>query len=200
MNLSSAIDTPPLILASSSRYRKGLLERAGFSPECIAPNIDETPQLGESPAACAERLSIAKAQAIAKQHRAAIVIGSDQVAALGDKLLSKPGTIAVAQQQLMAQSGQTVEFHTGLCVCYGDDLLATVVSTRVQFRTLTEREITHYLQREQPFDCAGSFKSEGLGINLFERITSDDPSALVGLPLIKTTEFLRTFGLNVLFA
>lgn len=192
------MDSPTLILASSSRYRRALLESAGFAAKCVAPDIDEMPVSGESPEACALRLSVEKAAAIAKDYPKAVIIGSDQVAALGNTMLGKPGDFESAREQLTAQSGQTVYFHTGLCVQLGQQQLTCIETTCVTFRSLSEFEITRYLEKEQPFDCAGSFKSEGLGIHLFERIESQDPSALIGLPLIKTTEFLRQFGLNVL--
>ena len=192
------MSSPTLILASSSKYRRSLLERAGFAAKCIAPDIDETPVSGESPEACALRLSVEKAAAIAKDHPNDVVIGSDQVAALGDAMLGKPGDFESAREQLTAQSGQTVLFHTGLCVRLGQQQLTCIETTCVRFRTLSELEIKRYLEKEQPFDCAGSFKSEGLGIHLFERVESQDPSALIGLPLIKTAQFLRQFGLNVL--
>lgn len=192
-------NAPQLILASSSPYRKALLERAGFQPACKSPEIDETPLLNEPPRECALRLSTLKARAIAANNDLRIVIGSDQVAALGSVKLGKPGNFEQAHLQLKAQSGQKVIFFTGVCVKLGETELSTVVSTSVHFRELSDKEINHYLERERPFDCAGSFKSEGLGINLFKSIDSTDPSALVGLPLIKTAEFLREFGLNPLF-
>lgn len=180
-----------IILASSSRYRKKLLEQVNILAQCQAPNIDESPINQEHPKTQALRLAIAKAHAIASEHPNNIVIGSDQVASLKGMRLEKPGNYARAFEQLQAQSGNTVLFYSAVCACKGQTLLSDVVTTEVEFRTLDAQEIKNYLLQDQPYDCAGSFKSEGLGISLFNRITSDDPSALIGLPLIKTLSFLR---------
>lgn len=190
---------PRIVLASTSRYRAGLLRRLLDNFEQIAPQVDEQPLPGEAPAARATRLAAAKAAAVSERHRDAVVIGSDQVAALGDAILHKPGNRHNAHEQLRASSGNTVRFHTGLCVFDGRDgrLQAYTDETRVVFRTLSDVEIGRYLARERPFDCAGSFKSEGAGIALFERIESADPTALIGLPLIALARLLREAGIPV---
>lgn len=197
-----------VILGSSSRYRQALLARLHIQADSIAPDIDESPHIGESPEQLALRLAIEKADSVKQKvarleqyhHTTPTIIGSDQVASLGQQLLGKPGNHEKACQQLQQQSGQRVVFYTALCVQQGDRSLTDVVTTTVDFRSLTSDEITQYITLEQPLDCAGSFKSEGLGITLFNRISSDDPSALVGLPLIRTTQFLREFGHNPLKA
>lgn len=188
-----------LVLASSSPYRRELLQRLGVPFETIAPHIDETPSVGEPPATLAVRLAREKAFAIAHMHPMAVVIGSDQVADLHGKPLGKPGGHANALAQLQAMSGNTVHFHTAVTVvCLEIDLVLTeLASVNVRFRALTTREIETYLQREQPYDCAGSAKSEGLGITLLDEIESDDPTALVGLPLIRTCRMLRAAGLTL---
>jgi septum formation protein len=187
-----------VVLASSSPYRKKLLAQIHIPAICSAPNIDETPYPNEAPEALAMRLAISKAQAITEPN--AIIIGSDQVASLNGQLLGKPGNKAGAYVQLQQQAGQEVIFYTALCLRYEQKLLTDVVTTTVRFRALSPEEITQYLTLESPFDCAGSFKCEGLGISLFESIKSDDPSALIGLPLIKTAQFLRELGVNPLQA
>lgn len=190
------MSAPPIILASTSRYRAELLRRiiADFSQ--VAPDADESPRDGESPAARATRLAAAKADAVAAGRRDALVIGSDQVAALGDTLLRKPGRIDIAREQLRASSGKTVDFYTALCLVDGRNgrHLPALDHTRVVFRVLAEAEIDRYLEAERPLDCAGSFKAEGAGIALFERIESEDPTALVGLPLIALARRLREAG------
>ncbi len=191
---------PPLLLASTSAYRKELLNRLGVAFDVVAPEVDETPGLGESPVELARRLALAKAMAVAKRHPDAVVIGSDQVADLQGQALGKPGTHNRAVAQLHAMSGQQVVFQTAVAVVrlstgFQATELAPVV---VQFRTLTEEEILHYLERERPYDCAGSAKSEGLGIVLLERIDNDDPTALIGLPLIRTSRMLREAGVRLL--
>lgn len=193
------MSTPRIVLASTSRYRAGLLRRLLDNFEQIAPDIDEQPLPGEAPAARAARLAAAKAAAVSKQHRDAVVIGSDQVAALGDTILHKPGSSDNAHEQLRASSGNTVDFHTSLCVLGGREgrLQTHTDHTRVVFRALSDEEIRHYVARERPFDCAGSFKSEGAGIALFERIESEDPTALIGLPLIALARLLREAGIPV---
>ncbi|MEJ6005806.1 Maf family nucleotide pyrophosphatase [Paucibacter sp. AS339] len=190
----------PLILGSTSRYRRELLERLRLPFEVCAPNVDETPLAQEAPAEVARRLALAKAQAIAKQHPQAIVIGSDQVADLNGTSLGKPGNHERAVLQLQAMSGQTVVFHTALAVvCAESGFVAEDTAViRTRFRTLSAAEIESYLLAEQPYDCAGSAKSEGLGISLLEAIESDDPTALIGLPLIRTCEMLRRAGLDPL--
>ena len=193
------MSTPRIVLASTSRYRAELLHRLLDDFEQIAPDVDEQPLSGEAPAARAARLAAAKATVVSAKHRDAVVIGSDQVAALGDAILHKPGSRDNAHEQLRASSGNVVHFYTGLCVCDGRDgrLQSYTDETRVVFRTLSDEEIRRYLAREHPLDCAGSFKSEGAGIALFERIESADPTALVGLPLIALARLLRASGIPV---
>ncbi len=191
---------PALILASTSRYRRELLQRLRLPFEVVAPEVDETPQRGEAPAALALRLARAKAQEVARRHPEAIVIGSDQVADLDGEPLGKPGTHARAVTQLQRMSGRTLVFQTAVAVVcaarrFERALLAPV---RVSVRPLRPEEIEHYLQLEQPYDCAGSAKSETLGIALLSAIESDDPTALVGLPLIRTCALLREAGLDPL--
>ncbi|MEH6542783.1 MAG: nucleoside triphosphate pyrophosphatase [Porticoccaceae bacterium] len=194
-----------LTLASSSPYRRQLLERFGLAFEHCAPNVDEQANPGEDPAHLAERLSIAKAQAIHTQLQSGsdplhLIIGSDQTAVCNGRLYGKPGNAKSAAQQLTSLSGNTVVFHTGVCVLNRatQTQLSAVVSTTVIFRALDTSSITRYLEREQPFDCAGSFKAEGLGIALFEAIHSDDPTALTGLPLIRLRQLLEQSGCRVI--
>jgi septum formation protein len=186
-----------LVLASTSRYRAELLRRLGVDFEACAPGTDEKPLAGESPPTRALRLAIAKAEAAAGTWRDAVVIGSDQVAELDGTLLDKPGTAARACGQLLASSGRTVDFHTAVCVfdTRNGSQHVHVDHTRVRFRRLREEEIARYVEREQPLDCAGSFKCEGLGITLFEGIDNSDPSALIGLPLIAVARLLRDCGI-----
>jgi len=189
-----------LVLGSTSRYRRALLTRLGLPFEVAAPDVDETPLPGEVPSATALRLSEAKARAVGARFPDALVIGSDQVADCAGRAVSKPGTRDRALAELRILSGQTIVFHTGVA-------LLDVASGRCQremvdvtstFRRLTDAEIETYLDREQPYDCAGGVKSEALGIVLFERIASDDPTALVGLPLIALSRMLRAEGLDPL--
>lgn len=189
-----------LILGSSSRYRKELLQRLRLPFDVHSPDVDETPLPGEAPVDLAGRLALAKARAVAVLFPEAVVIGSDQVADLNGLPLGKPGTHERAVAQLRQMRGQSVVFQTAVavvCAATGFEqmLLAPV---RVQFRQLDDAEIEAYLQAEQPYDCAGSAKSEGLGIALLECIDNDDPSALVGLPLIRTCALLRAAGVKVL--
>jgi septum formation protein len=190
---------PRIVLASTSRYRAELLRRLLDDFEQVAPDVDEQPLPGESPAARAGRLAAAKAAVVSEMRRDAVVIGSDQVAALGETILHKPGSRDKAHEQLCASSGNVVDFHTGLCVFDGRDgqLQTHLDRTRVVFRSLSDVEIRRYLAREHPFDCAGSFKSEGSGIALFERIETEDPTALIGLPLIALARLLRDAGFPV---
>ncbi len=183
-----------LILASTSRYRAELLSRLRLPFSSIAPAVDETPQPGEAPLALAQRLAAAKAEAVARLQPGHWVIGSDQVAELNGAALGKPGSRDNACAQLRAMSGQQVRFHTALCLRNGDRQLQACDLTRVHFRTLDADEISRYVDAEQPLDCAGSFKCEGLGISLFEAIDNRDPSALVGLPLIALADLLRQAG------
>ena len=189
----------PLILGSTSRYRRELLQRLHLPFEVVAPDVDETPLPGEAPSALALRLALAKAHAVALQLPNAVVIGSDQVADLAGEPLGKPGTHERAVAQLQRMRGQTVVFQTALAVVclatgFAQQDLAPV---RVRFRDLSDAEIDRYLRIEQPYDCAGSAKSEGLGIALLDAIDSDDPTALVGLPLIRTCRLLRAAGVAV---
>jgi len=187
---------PPLILASTSRYRRSLLERIAPPFEAVSPAVDEAPLAGEVPRARAMRLSLAKARAVAERHPNAIVIGSDQVAALGERVLDKPGSEAVCREQLRALSGNTAHFFTGCAVLGLEAGLSYehLDTTTVTFRELADTEIHRYVSREQPFDCAGGFKVEALGITLFERVESADPTALIGLPLIWVAIALRKAG------
>ncbi|WP_416049186.1 Maf-like protein [Cupriavidus basilensis] len=187
---------PTLILGSSSRYRRELLERLRIPFEVAIPDIDETPQPGESPEATALRLSHAKAQAIAEQHPGTLVIGSDQVATLDGRQIGKPGSHEKALAQLQWMRGRTVTFHSALCLLdsrNGEVQLADI-QTRATFRDLPDQELDAYLRIERPYDVAGSAKSEGLGIALLSHMESDDPTALVGLPLIALTNMLRQAG------
>jgi len=189
-----------LILGSTSRYRRELLERLRLPFEVCKPNVDETPQPGEAPVALAVRLALAKAQAVAAQFPQAVVIGSDQVADLHGEPIGKPGTHERARAQLRAMSGQAVVFQTAVAVvCAATGFEAqTLAPVKVQFRELSDAEIETYLLAETPYDCAGSAKSEGLGISLLAAIESDDPTALIGLPLIRTCALLRQAGIDPL--
>ena len=195
-------DAPPraLILGSTSRYRHELLSRLGVPFEAIAPDVDETPRSGERPADLALRLALAKARDVAQRHPHAVVIGSDQVADLAGEPLGKPGTHERAVAQLRRMRGQTVVFQTALAVvCQASGFEhSDIAAVRVVFRDLSDGEIERYLRAEQPYDCAGSAKSEGLGIALLERIDNDDPTALVGLPLIRTCQMIRAAGVKLL--
>lgn len=192
----------PLILASTSRYRRELLERLRLPFEVESPEVDETPRPGEAPANLALRLAQAKAEAVAARRPQAVVIGSDQVAELDGLPIGKPHTHERALAQLRAMSGRSVIFQTAVCVVRRDTDFACVLlaPVTVRFRLLTDGEIEHYLRAEQPYDCAGSAKSEALGIALLDAIESDDPTALVGLPLIRTCALLRQAGLDPLAA
>ena len=184
-----------LILASTSTYRRELLARLRLPFDVARPEVDESPRPGESPAALAERLAIAKAGAIASREPRATVIGSDQVAELDGSALGKPGSRDGAVAQLGAMSGREIRFRTAVCVQRDSEPPRIAMdTTTVRFRTLSLAEIERYVDAEQPFDCAGSFKSEGLGIALFDAIESSDPTALVGLPLIATARLLREAG------
>lgn len=189
-----------LVLGSTSVYRRELLERLRLPFSVAAPHVDETPQPGETPVALARRLALAKARAVAEQYPDCIVIGSDQVADLHGQPLGKPGTHERAIAQLQAMRGQTVIFQTAVAVvCLASGFVQEdLAAVKVQFRDLSDTEIEHYLQAEKPYDCAGSAKSEGLGISLLSAIDNDDPTALVGLPLIRTCRMLRAAGLDLL--
>jgi septum formation protein len=193
---------PRLILASTSRYRRELLERLRLPFDVLSPGVDETPRAGETPTALALRLALAKANAVAAQAADAVVIGSDQVAELDGQAIGKPGSHERAFEQLKLMSGQRVVFHTAVAVVrrerhFERALLAPVT---VVFRHLSSDEIERYLQLDTPYDCAGSAKSEALGVALLDSIDSDDPTSLIGLPLIRTCALLREAGLDPLGA
>jgi septum formation protein len=189
----------PLILASTSRYRAGLLQRFGLPFEAHNPAVNESERAGESPRARAFRLSEAKAEALAVQFPEAIVIGGDQVPATSTTILNKPGNEANCREQLKLLSGSTAEFYTACTIrCLETGVrLSHVDTTAVKLRPLSDAEIERYMQREKPFDCAGGFKAEALGITLFERIDTEDPTAIVGLPLIWLAGALRGVGFQV---
>ncbi len=192
--------SPRLILASTSRYRRELLERLRLPFDVQAPQVDETPRPGEAPPALAQRLALAKAQAVASLHPSAVVIGSDQVAELDGQPIGKPLTHERAREQLRTMSGRRVLFHSAVAVVRGDAGFARVLdaAVAVRFRRLADTQIERYLELEQPYDCAGSAKAEALGIALLDAIESDDPTALIGLPLIRTCALLREAGLDPL--
>ena len=190
----------PLILGSTSRYRKELLARLRIPFETAAPDVDETPHNNESPKDLALRLALAKARAVALKHPEAVVIGSDQVADLEGMPLGKPGNHANAILQLQRMRGKTVIFQTALsvvCIATGYER-TDLAEVKVKFRDLSDAEIENYLRAEEPYDCAGSAKSEGLGIALLDAIDNDDPTALIGLPLIRTCQMLREAGVKLL--
>ena len=185
-----------LVLASTSIYRRELLGRFGLPFETARPDIDESPLPGEAPRATAKRLAAEKARAVAGRFPGALIIGSDQVASMGQMRFGKPGTVERAIEQLRAMSGRTVIFDTALAVLntHTGHMQVKTVPTEVRFRPLSDEEITRYVDRERPLDCAGSAKSEGLGITLLEALSGDDPNALVGLPLIALARMLRNEG------
>ncbi|MEO7242839.1 MAG: Maf family nucleotide pyrophosphatase [Variovorax sp.] len=189
-----------LILASTSPYRRELMQRLGLPFEVHAPQIDESPQANEAPVELALRLALAKAHAVAERFPQALVIGSDQVADLDGEALGKPGDHARATAQLQRMRGRTLTFHTAVALaCHADGFLQhDSAAVRVTLRQLSDVAIETYLQREQPYDCAGSAKSEGFGIALLEAVESDDPTALIGLPLIRTCRLLRAAGVDLL--
>ena len=181
-----------LVLGSTSPFRQELLEKLGLPFSTAAPNVDETRGADETPQQLVLRLAEAKARAVAPQHPKALIIGSDQVACVDEQILGKPGSREKAIQQLSAMSGKTVIFHTGLCLYNSQADRAQVACEpyRVHFRALDSGQISRYVDKEQPYHCAGSFKSEGLGITLFRKLEGDDPNTLVGLPLIRLVEML----------
>ncbi len=189
----------PLILGSTSIYRRALLEKLAIPFNTAAPKIDETRHADESAAAMVKRLSYEKALAVATQHPEALIIGSDQCAVSGETILGKPGNHATATRQLSDCSGKRIRFLTGLCLYNAQTkhCQLAVVPFDVEFRKLSATEIENYLQREQPYHCAGSFKSEGLGITLFKALHGEDPNALIGLPLIRLSEMLRREGMTI---
>lgn len=189
-----------IILSSTSPFRKALLERLCINFSCESPNIDETPLADEPIEDMVIRLAIGKAQEIANKHPDALIIGSDQSAVLNGEKLSKPGNFENAFKQLSKASGQRITFQTGLCLLNSrtGNIQSTCVPYTVVFKTLPEKMITNYLHKEEPYNCAGSFKSEALGIALFERFEGDDPNALIGLPLIQLVNFLDNEGFSIL--
>ena len=193
---------PRLILGSTSVYRRALMQRLRLPFEVVAPQVDESPRLGEAPVAMAQRLALEKAREVAARHPGAVVIGADQVADLAGQAIGKPGNHARAVAQLQALRGQSVTFHTAVAVLRPETGFeqVQVAPVRVRFRALSDADIQRYLVLEQPYDCAGSAKCETLGIALLEAIESDDPTALVGLPLIRICQMLREAGIDVLKA
>lgn len=200
MPKTSAVSQPKLLLASSSTYRRALLDRLGLAFACQSPDVDETRQPEEPPQSLVFRLAEMKARALSHEYQNHLIIGSDQVASVAGAVLGKPGTAARACEQLALLSGQTVHFYTGLALLNPatNNLQIAMDTTDVVFRELATKEIEAYVEREQPLDCAGAFKSEGLGVALFQRIATDDPAALIGLPLVKLCDMLRAEGLNPL--
>ena len=192
--------TPAVLLASTSPYRAALLDRLGLAYEARPPGVDETRHPGEPPAAYVRRLASEKALAVLQRQPGSVVIGSDQAAVLGESILGKPGTLEAARAQLRAASGRSVEFLTGVAVAGPGpaQLRCDVVAFRVEFRALTAERIERYLERDHPLDCAGSFRAEGLGIALFRGLHGDDPTALVGLPLIRLVDLLADAGIDVI--
>jgi septum formation protein len=191
---------PKLILASSSPYRRELLARLKIPFEVILPQVDETPRAGESPQALVERLSIDKARSVAATARHALVIGSDQVAVYDGRIVGKPHSHECAVEQLRLAAGRTVTLYTGLALVNSDTqrVQCEVVPYRVRFRPLTDAQIDSYLHKEQPYSCAGSVRSEGLGIALLEHFDGDDPNTLIGLPLIRLVRMLENEGVPVI--
>ncbi len=189
-----------IILASSSPYRKAILAKLQLPFVTASPNTDERMRAAESASQMVERLAIEKARAVAAEYDQGLVIGCDQVAVLDQQMLGKPLTHDNAVRQLQACRGRSITFLTGLCVLNACSLefQSSVEPFKVHFRQLTDRQIERYLRRETPYDCAGSFKSEGLGISLFQRLEGDDPNTLVGLPLIRLIEMLENEGIDVL--
>jgi septum formation protein len=189
----------PIVLASSSRFRRELLGRLRLAFEAVAPHVDETPLPNETPEKLARRLAVAKAQAVASSRPTALIIGSDQVAAYDGTIVGKPQDHADAVKQLRAASGRKVVLYTGLALINSATgrIQSDVVPFGVRFRRLTDAQIENYLRREQPYDCTGSVKSEGLGIALLERFEGDDPNALIGLPLIRLVRMLEAEGVAV---
>lgn len=188
-----------LVLASTSAYRRMLLERFGVPFETARPEVDETPLPGEAPPDTANRLALAKARAVAAYTPDALIIGSDQVAHIGEEVFGKPGTVERAVAQLQRMRGQTVIFHTALALIDNRNGHEEVrsIPTEVRFRMLSDAEIERYVDKERPLDCAGSAKSEGLGITLLDALAGDDPTALVGLPLIALSSMLREAGIEL---
>lgn len=189
-----------LVLASTSPFRKAILEKLDLPFETDSPQTDETPLTDESPAQLVQRLAVAKAHAVADKHPDSLIIGSDQVAVIDNTILGKPGDHETAMKQLRFASGKKVSFLTGLCLLNTEsgNYQAEVVPFHVVFRDLNDSQIDHYLKKEQPYNCAGSFKSEALGICLFEKLEGDDPNTLIGLPLIRLVRMLEQEGFNII--
>jgi MAF protein len=189
-----------IVLGSTSPFRKALLERLQINFVCDSPNIDETPLSNETVEEMVVRLAVAKASVLADKHKNSLIIGSAQSAILNDKVLSKPGNFDNAFTQLTQASGQKITFQTGLCLLNTEtgDIQSACIPYTVVFKTLPSEMITNYLHKEKPYNCAGSFKSEALGIALFERFEGDDPNALIGLPLIELVNFLNNEGISIL--
>lgn len=192
--------TQQIVLASTSPFRRQLLERLGIEFTAVAPDADESPLENESPQDLAARLAEAKARAVAAAYPEALIIGSDQVAVINGRILGKPGDHQSALAQLRSASGRRVTFYTGLCLLNAADerVQLEVVPFHVYFRELNDEQIENYLRKEKPYNCAGSFKSEGLGISLFERLEGTDPNALIGLPLIRLVQMLEREGVRVI--
>ncbi len=190
---------PSVILASTSRYRAELLQRLHIQFSQIAPSCDETPLANETALALVERLAIGKATSIAEHHPECLVIGSDQVASCAGNIIGKPENHSAAIEQLNTLSGQTVDFHTGLCVMNhrSQQVLQCVITTNVVFKTLNSEQIERYLLTDKPYDCAASFRSEGYGSTIVDRITTDDPTALIGLPIIRVADYLDQLGVTL---
>lgn len=189
----------PLVLASSSPYRSELLQRLQLPFVCQSPNINETARPGEVATLLVQRLAAAKAGALRRQFLQHLIIGSDQVAVLDGQILGKPGNRAAAIKQLRAVSGRSLDFYTGICLLdsASGNMQVDNVPFRVHFRLLDDRQIERYVDREQPFDCAGSFKSEGFGISLFRALEGTDPTSLIGLPLIRLCDMLNQAGVDI---
>jgi septum formation protein len=201
MSRSGSHSAPlPIVLASSSPYRKGLLAKLGLPFDAVSPVVDETPQVGEAAAALAVRLAKVKSTAVAPRFSRHLIIGSDQVAMLGTQRLSKPGDRENAIRQLRMVSERCVRFYTGVCVLRSVDAccLSDLDESRVHFKKLTPRQIENYVDRDEPFNCAAAFKSESLGIALCEKIEVSDPNALIGLPLIRLIKLLEKFDVHVI--
>lgn len=188
---------PPLILASSSPYRAQMLDRLGLPFTTATSGIDETPESGETPEALVRRLALNKARHVAPRHPDALVIGADQVSVLGDDILGKPGSRERAISQIQRMSGQRVDYLSGIALVGPGIERVDIVPTRLTYRTLELAEIERYVDRDQPFDCAGAMRSESLGIALLESLSSDDPSALIGMPLIRIAQWLRSAGYQI---
>ncbi len=188
---------PPLVLASSSPYRAEMLRRLGVAFTTVTSGIDETPAAAETAERLVKRLALDKARHVARQQPEALVIGADQVAVLGGRVLGKPGTRERAIEQIGEMSGNAVEYLSGVALLGPDRQQVDIVSTRLQYRRLTDPEIERYVDRDRPLDCAGSMRSEGLGISLLESLSADDPTALIGMPLIRIAQWLREAGFEI---